>query len=1279
MTLDAKRAPADTALDDATAKENIDVVETHAQDYSGAIQVEQQRAEIMPDIFIPLIDMEEQGIDVNEAKKEAIFTIDSNKDALTDAEYEAAYKKLNNARVAQRTFDAHVNLTEQWALKQQWAQQNGYDEHTAFQELINEYTPEKLFPDSQLTRDMWKQNYFDPFYNQTNAETIQNDLKAAQAKATNSLATAESLMGSDIAKGKDPATAVMNTMRSTELIRAQFSAADNVKIMNQLYNRAWQVYAEKLVSEATPANYSKVANSLKGILDKNSKKVVNAIGTDGKPIINPKTKKQEKVTLTLSPDMINNIMSNIGTLKDKARIESRRGSTVGGGGFSGSSVVSAIDNAMGYTAYYKSGNIDGPIFTSSPDDVNHVYTNAIQSVQNSNMSDKQKARAISKLSQHGAEAVAIATYIKRTTNGAKTLQEVKQRIASGAPLYQPAGEVAKSILKGMMKGGLGGGFKEANNALAISRINGAARKILNSNNADLIRVVSPGVRNIEDKIAKIAIANGSTKQGREQIRSLLQERQQEIRRLLPGEKLSNTKGTSTFLINSLAEEYKNKTGEERYAFLTNISGALIKSGNADVVSSNVALSNLNNDTKDFMKDVQTQINIQLGASSVVRNAMDEQARAGRTFSQISADIKAAHDENQSIPTIETESARLREFCDKRSVPLQHIEAAVMAGNQAYAYTYASTHDAAQAEKEAQKMIENLFPKLDSKYVKDAVYIGSSVFESGKATQEELNALNDQANAIGNSLEDVKHGYLKHGLFERNAFQLALNADGTWDVYDGGNRIQYVGADGRTTTLTSIDINTIDGADKLTNEQKNQYIASQVSASYQAYKLATDPILAEKYVYDIGRKGLIGRKLGLGEKAESGTISEVQRYNALVFEGLQHPDFMSTYIAIQSDSNLKFRVNEALPYDFGTKAGQDETRNMLNIAYNLTAANNKVNTVENLQLSKSIERGDTGYSDIIAVGRSKGFNVIPSDTRALGLRTIQKGINKISGTSLSKFSFDIRLYDNNNYENRDFFGGWSERATQNMHEMFKNNIKYLSNVETGSKTILDACKDLKTSDGKPLVTYNEKLQGTVRMHSSDPTGKAKAIAFETRVNTLAEDALETQSRWLPTLNKNLIGSILNANNDLFDKVIGKTFGVANLSREEYESYGLKGDQVYSKQLQARVATNMMQRLMQKTKGDQDLVRWGMAGGKYRLTIYNLNGKVLKERIIDRTELLGTSLDYYAKNYEGHAVDAAANTYMLRPYRPSNLKNDQYYGKTYNDVYNRYTASKKYIED
>ena len=95
------------------------------------------------------------------------------------------------------------------------------------------------------------------------------------------------------------------------------------------------------------------------------------------------------------------------------------------------------------------------------------------------------------------------------------------------------------------------------------------------------------------------------------------------------------------------------------------------------------------------------------------------------------------------------------------------------------------------------------------------------------------------------------------------------------------------------------------------------------------------------------------------------------------------------------------------------------------------------------------------------------------------------------------------------------------------------------------------------------------------------------------------AYQTQTKWLPrvperTINK-IIGGLVTG------KVLDKNLSFDLLAPEQYQNYGLRGNQVKNPVLQSRVIVNRYQQLLQHT-GNKDLALWLLCGGTVKMYDY-----------------------------------------------------------------------------
>lgn len=138
------------------------------------------------------------------------------------------------------------------------------------------------------------------------------------------------------------------------------------------------------------------------------------------------------------------------------------------------------------------------------------------------------------------------------------------------------------------------------------------------------------------------------------------------------------------------------------------------------------------------------------------------------------------------------------------------------------------------------------------------------------------------------------------------------------------------------------------------------------------------------------------------------------------------------------------------------------------------------------------------------------------------------------------------------------------------------------------------RKLKNSEGKPLFVSGE-YDGFKIHVKKDPSISINATA----IPALADNAAATQTQAIPQVERDSVEALLSvlSTRTLGDVINKGTFGVANLTGDEYEEYGVPASVLKNPVMQARVATQEFQRA-KDILGSERKAIFALVGGKLR---------------------------------------------------------------------------------
>lgn len=226
-----------------------------------------------------------------------------------------------------------------------------------------------------------------------------------------------------------------------------------------------------------------------------------------------------------------------------------------------------------------------------------------------------------------------------------------------------------------------------------------------------------------------------------------------------------------------------------------------------------------------------------------------------------------------------------------------------------------------------------------------------------------------------------------------------------------------------------------------------------------------------------------------------------------------------------------------------------------------------------------------------------------------VKKITAGIKKRGGVDKDHYLVKFSI-GSNEYQLMDTdTGGLSRKGINNFVHLIQNAAGYKGKVQriyTSSPELLEDSpenadfkeyRSLKGPDGKPLFAKGN-YDGFVLEMKRDKPLELDAAAFD----TIASDMVNTQYTGLPATDNEQAQALLTAVADRYDNSELKnfvSFGLANLTAQEYREYGVPDEAMDNPILQARVLNQEFQRA-------QDIL------GSERKAIYAISGGTLAEK-------------------------------------------------------------------
>jgi hypothetical protein len=146
------------------------------------------------------------------------------------------------------------------------------------------------------------------------------------------------------------------------------------------------------------------------------------------------------------------------------------------------------------------------------------------------------------------------------------------------------------------------------------------------------------------------------------------------------------------------------------------------------------------------------------------------------------------------------------------------------------------------------------------------------------------------------------------------------------------------------------------------------------------------------------------------------------------------------------------------------------------------------------------------------------------------------------------------------------------------------------------------RSMKGADGKPLFRKGGNYNG-FKVHVSNKAAIAAGVLNKNATPALADDVAKTQTDALPKVDRDKIEATLNTFADRYNAAFKKggilvdtgSFGLANLTAQEYISYGVNPNALHNPVMQARVLNQEFQRAVDILGSERKAI-FALAGGK-----------------------------------------------------------------------------------
>lgn len=334
--------------------------------------------------------------------------------------------------------------------------------------------------------------------------------------------------------------------------------------------------------------------------------------------------------------------------------------------------------------------------------------------------------------------------------------------------------------------------------------------------------------------------------------------------------------------------------------------------------------------------------------------------------------------------------------------------------------------------------------------------------------------------------------------------------------------------------------------------------------------------------------------------------------------------------------------------------------MLDYAYSKATTYKKIDLTVNKPLSYDMQ--GLNYSGVISVAHANGFTINRDyDAKQYG--------NYVSNHSKG-MALDFGVNSNNMIDN--VTGLIKVSSMQNFTNMITKNPAYKNRVNcilTSRPELLEnkpeyaayaPFRALKNSQGKPLfrdareVDKRLKLDHTNHFHVDfkEQVVDANHRDFKAAYSALASDMSNTAARSNTPIDNTTARALLETFGSRFNTAANAKgqFGMANLTKAEYEMLGLTGSSVNDPTLQARALANRFQAYA-NALGNTDLAIYALAGSKFKSS----DGKIYTiQEILNSGKIAGINGQSYTvaaptKNGKLDTAAQAAHNAAYRKYK------------------------------
>lgn len=1213
---DTRRANSDLNIDASAPAEELDIISSKVLDLSPAISGEQQKYKAASTIPESLDGMVSDTVDTNRQVDAIEFNASSELNQLQNKVSLNRMEQAQRLELANTQYDSLVAMTTEVEQAKQKALSEGRPLTPVVSEIFEKHRND--YDDSPAGQEGWMRLFQDTSAN-TIKGAINDDYTIQQVKAAHNLENANNTAFQSVLSGSvDIDTAFNSYVKQAHSLSKDLKSTDTVTYIEKGYNNLVIAKAMQLQSSLTGSNGEQVAASIQQLIKSNGSKVFNMVDSNG-AVIKDKKGQPEKFTATLDTQTVSQLMSMAQTAEH----------SVSSAGAAGASIqIGNYKDYVGYADLEKSG-VSDYLMSVDVDTAKRDYLSAINTANTSNATPKAKSRTLEEISEVYYDTVLPVVLAN------KAMQLTPDTQANRRNLINGMAEIKKKLNSGenmanfsyTFNMGNGGTFtlKPELNSMSGSnpvfeshnswtKIYQSLEKAVGSqSNSDFAYRTN---RMYNSSMGAAVALSDRTSMVSVDSRGIPSANQKGISDLAKALLVSNhylkdaTKGSSAYspipsvLLDRIADNYTNCPNKsQQITYMRGVAMALRSAGLGDVLLSPKTSQKSSN--REAVNSLMTEMYLSTPGLNSARNAISNYAASGGGPLTEEAATKYLQTKGYDKNVSQVSS----ELIKKYRVPLEYQESLrATLRDVSVALASQDVNAAKNGEKwfdnsYLEKVVKNNFVKLDTPYVKESVFAWSPVL-AGKDPAKVANQITQTCSATNTMLKQVGIDTNKYPVTA-----MVNNGNGFVSLKVGGKAL---GLTNNRYTAGSMPIGVPFNAPKpksYTQDQWNDVLTSHATVG-AVLTYAADPRYSKAIASKLGVDPVRLRTDAVRIMSRMQSDSFFDSYRGYKDSGhlLKSSNPAPSYLA------TLFNATQSTPestYGFGgpKRLFSSDTASMLNFAYSLSTAHNKVNTVTNKPLSYEV-RGHN-YYDVLSEAKRNGF-------------VISRGYDPghVWGTKTSPhnrgLALDFGIHANNMLNN--ITGKLDVNSVSNFLTMMTKNPAYGSNIKfiyTSRPELLEnkpeyaayaKFRNMKTSTGRPLFedarNIDKKL--LVRNHHdnhfhvqfNNPVVGKEGALLAGGYKSLANDMVANQTDVYKHIDNKQAAALVGTFANDYSGAIGgnKTFGIANLTKKEYNILGIPDNLITDPVMQTRALGNRFQ-AYSNALGNEDLAVFALAGAKF----------------------------------------------------------------------------------